>query len=234
MFKEVFELARICKAHGFYRKGNAMFRVHGDGVLQIIKLDRDRLSRELTVSLGLQSMYSELLPQWFTASGCIPRYCILDVPCKESSNPFEYRSELLRYEKELIFLQENGFEWLDRIDTQAGLADAICQLDISAAGKIVWNDAMKIAPYLCSKQFEFAGKVISAIIERYDAAVEANGLWMKEEELEAYVKRYQGDYEKYVDLFEMISNRDMEKMQRYLENNYTFSFSCARFCRTKA
>ena len=232
MFKEVFELAGVCKTHGFYRKGNAMFRVHGDGVLQIIKLDRDRLSRELTISLGLQSMYSELRPQWFTSYGCIPRYCILDVLCTESSNPFDYRHELLRYERELTALREKGFEWLDSIDTQAGLADAICQLDISATGRILWNDAMKIAPFLCSEQYELAGRVVSTIIDLHDNAIEANQKWMSEEKFEAYVKRYQGNYEKYVELFEMISNHDLAKIQGYLKNNYTLSFSYVKFCRT--
>lgn len=232
MFKEALEFARICKAHGYYRKGNAMFRVHGDGVLQIIKLERDRLSRRLTISLGLQSMYSELLPQWFTSLGCILRYCILDVPCKESSNPINYGSELQRYERELSVLQENGFEWLDSIVTQAGLAEALGQLDTSRCGRILWNDAMKIAPYLCSEQYELARKVISTIIELYDAAIESHREWMKKEELEAYVKRYQGDHEKFIELLEIVCKHDFVKIQEYLENNYTLNSSYAKFCRT--
>lgn len=233
MFREVYELASICKAHGFYRKGNAMFRIHGDGVLQIIKLDKDRLSRELTVSLGLQSMYSELLQQYFTSFGCIARYCILNIPCKKSSGSIECNSGLFRYEKELTVLRENGFEWLDGIGTQAGLADAICKLDISSNGKILWNDAMKIAPFLCSEQYELAGRVVSTIIDLHDNAIKANQKWMSEEEFEAYVKRYQGDYEKFIELSNMINKHDLAKMQRYLENNYALNSIYAKFCRTR-
>ena len=129
-------------------------------------------------------------------------------------------------------LQENGFEWLDSIVTQAGLAEALCQLDTTRCGKILWNDAMKIAPYLCSEQYELARKVISTIIELYDAAIESHREWMKKEELEAYVKRYQDDHEKFIELLEIVCKHDFVKIQEYLENNYTLNSSYAEFCRT--
>ena len=55
---------------------------------------------------------------------------------------------------------------------------------------------------------------------------------MKKEELEAYVKRYQDDHEKFIELLEIVCKHDFVKIQEYLENNYTLNSSYAKFCRT--
>ena len=70
------ELKKLCIASGFTRKGQAFFRLIGDGVLQVIKCKYERNLRGDIISVGLFSMYGYMQPQWFTASGSIPRYSI--------------------------------------------------------------------------------------------------------------------------------------------------------------
>ena len=59
------------KVHGW----DAFFRVHGDGVLQVIRKNSEKGRR--FVDVGLFSMYGKILPQWLTCAGCIPRYEVL-------------------------------------------------------------------------------------------------------------------------------------------------------------
>ena len=61
---------------GFVRRGSAFFRVWGDGVLQVLKFERQRGDRVYDLSVGVFSMYGRLYPEWFTSSGCIPRASI--------------------------------------------------------------------------------------------------------------------------------------------------------------
>lgn len=64
----------MSKSYGFLRKGNAFFRIHGDGILQTIKWQYEPHAGSHTLYLGLLSMYGEILPQWLTSWGCIPKY----------------------------------------------------------------------------------------------------------------------------------------------------------------
>ena len=61
---------------GFVRRGSAFFRVWGDGVLQVLKFERNRVDRVHDLSVGVFSMYGRLSPEWFTSSGCIPEASI--------------------------------------------------------------------------------------------------------------------------------------------------------------
>ena len=53
---------------GFLRRGNAYFRIMGDGVLQLLKFEHERCFSHLSLCVGLYSMYSELEQRLFTSS----------------------------------------------------------------------------------------------------------------------------------------------------------------------
>ena len=67
--------AEFMKTHGFRKKGTAFFRVLASEILQVVKTEKGRGRAE--IQFGVFSLYSELLPQWLTSSGCIPRYHVL-------------------------------------------------------------------------------------------------------------------------------------------------------------
>lgn len=64
----------ISKPYGFLRKGNAFFRIQGDGVLQTIKWEYEPHAGSHVLYFGLLSMYGKIMPQWLTSRGCIPIY----------------------------------------------------------------------------------------------------------------------------------------------------------------
>ena len=69
-------LKHALQGTGFVRRGSAFFRVWGDGVLQVLKFERQPGSRVHDLRVGVFSMCGKLYPEWFTSSGCIPRASI--------------------------------------------------------------------------------------------------------------------------------------------------------------
>ena len=69
-------LKSICKENSFACRGTAFFRVIGDGVLQVIKCQKERYATNYSTSLGLFSLYGQIEREWVTSFGCIPRYSI--------------------------------------------------------------------------------------------------------------------------------------------------------------
>lgn len=67
--------SEFMKTHGFRKKGTAFFRVLASKILQVVKTEKGRGGAE--IQFGVFSLYSELLPQWLTSSGCIPRYHVI-------------------------------------------------------------------------------------------------------------------------------------------------------------
>lgn len=75
------EISAICKNYGFRKKGNAFFRLHGDGVLQTVKLDYEPSDRTYFLKIGMKSMYGHLEESYFTSFGCpafFDAMCFLD------------------------------------------------------------------------------------------------------------------------------------------------------------
>lgn len=72
-------LRDILLPNGFAHKGNAYFRVNGDGVFQVIKREYNPRVQEHRLLFGLFSMYGELQQIWFTSRGCVPNYNAMDL-----------------------------------------------------------------------------------------------------------------------------------------------------------
>ena len=71
-------LEAAVEGHGFFQRGDAFFRVVGDGVLQLLKFEHERCFSHFSLCIGLYSMYSELEQRWFTSTGCIPQYSVMN------------------------------------------------------------------------------------------------------------------------------------------------------------
>ena len=226
MIREIIELSRSAEKHGFYRKGMTMFRLHGDGVLQILKLEKERLSKQWAISLGLQSVYMESLPRWFTSLGSIPRYFVHHIAGERNL----INLKTTRFEHEMKILEEKGYSWLDGIITQETLAEAICFLDIVFSGSVICSDSMKFAPYLHSAQYDQAENVITSMLERnhYAEEVMQQWQWAKESDGGEYMERIHDDNMKLEKLLQMVRNRDLKEIQDYLKSNYTANMTHIR------
>lgn len=124
------------------------------------------------MELGLFSLYSELLPAYFTSRGCIPQYHILEIlgerdTCKlvdsgiksdmgrEILMDFEYTPD-----DQLTALKNVGIEFIRNITSQAALLQAMYQLDHIEYGEIYGLDMQKYAPLLYLGNNEEAADII--------------------------------------------------------------------------
>ena len=212
-------LKDICAASGFHKKGNAFFRIIGDGVLQVIKSRYERKLGADIISVGLFSMYGYLQPQWLTATGCLPRYDIAS--CFHQKHlPLCFPIPL---QIQLDMLRSRVLPWLDSLDTQKKLVSAITKLDPR------WNDSLKIGPYLACGEWNHAKKVLREILAGTDFArlgpqefyEDASGMLFLKKEQDAHHPQA---------LLEMISREDPAEIDAYLKENYARNLACAKFC----
>lgn len=226
-----YELNKLLKPHGFVRRGTAFFRVHGDGILQVVKWSWERGgAKELYI--GLFSLYSELLPRWFTGSGCIPRYPVVNILGKRWTSVFryeaDYRDSLV---EQLTALREAGIPWLNNIVTAEDMSRGIHYLETSWGGSYHWNDSVKIAPYLRSGELENARHAVQAILDQHNMAYKANRkLYKDEESFQNYLQPWLEQDRALYDLRSMIDRGDTAEIEAYLQNNYEKNLPYACFC----
>lgn len=194
------KLKNICFAAGFTRRGKAFFRVAGDGVFQVIKLKYERVFRADLICIGLFSMYDQLLPQWFTATGCIPRYSVVECAI-QATMPLVAAPPM---SMQIDLLQSKVMLWLDSIDTQKKLSIAVGKVDRR------WNDGLKFGPYLACGEANHAKKVAREILAQHATQLEQDFVWF--------------------DLLAMLDRADPAEIGSYLKANYARNMEYAKFC----
>ena len=124
--------AEFMKTHGFRKKGTAFFRVLASEILQVVKAEKGRGGAE--IQFGVFSLYSELLPQWLTSSGCIPRYHVIAFLGSRSVLSLDPsgRVEIIGMKEQLDIFYQKAVPWLDSIITQEQLCDGQLIMDTCA------------------------------------------------------------------------------------------------------
>lgn len=210
------KMRTLCRSAGFAQKGKAFFRVWGDGVLQVVKCQYERVFRADMLYVGLHSMYGPLQPRHFTAGGCIARYPVSNCYLL---NGLPSASTI---EAQLDMLKNGVMPWLDTIDTQKKLVTTISKLD----GR--WNDSAKIGPFLACGEHNHAKKVIKEIIGAYSYAM-VRSVRPKDSSVEDMVTRVRQEKEPYYGIIEII-DRGEEAIAAYLQSNFEENLHYAKFC----
>lgn len=225
-------LHEICLDHSFVKRGKAYFRVHGDGVLQTIMFQYERVMTHFELKVGLQSMYAEQPKLHFTSSGCIPQYYVfiplgLDnaVHMIEINNWVDFLVD--PPEIQVDQLEKQTIKILDSIDNQQKLADALWKYSPS------WVDMEKLAPFLATNQLEKAEKVVNAFLYQHTPR-DFKAFFPKE-------NWSHKDYLRYSEMFPQkdhhllrfhtwIYNNDLNAIRAYLDKNYLTNCEYAKFC----
>ena len=220
---------------GFTRRGSAFFRVVGDGVLQLLKFEYERCFSHYNLAVGLFSMYGELDRKWFTSGGCIPRYCVMNfvggngaILMQENGSHCTF--EVVSPQEQIAVLTNHAMNALNNIGTQGQLVEAICQLDISSSGIIIWNDFEKFAPYLKVRNYACAEKVIQSIIDQNTEGMEFKQKSMNLAEFSAHVARQSERLDHLYALLDMVKRKDDSEVDTYLCANQLENNKHARFC----
>ncbi len=226
------QLQEFLLPEGFARRGSAFFRVWGDGVLQVVKPEYEIHGEYHSLSLGLFSMYDSLIEQWFTGSGCIPRYPVVNLMGKRS----EYES-YLRIEEQISVMKRYGIDFLNGIDDQEKLIKAICQLDIVCSGQIHMNDKEKYAPYLYIGDRTNAAEVIFAILRQHGVPHELTSnipdillARSKKEPNHVVPEVEKKQLFDYFARLQLALYGEQEEIQNWFQANYDRNKNFAKFC----
>ena len=237
-------LTDLCLKHGFTLRGKAFFRIHGDGILQTIKFEHERVFSHYALNFSIDSMYSRLSDAWFSATRCpVNRSMVNFAGGKETVHLYTAKDgEQCLYittpDEQLDILERKGLPTMDNVVTQMELASLLLALDQVAGRSVLWNDPRKIAPFLATKNHEDAARVIYAILHQHISAYRSNEkidiqvkkLPWTEEDVFYYTPWFKAEDDDFLQVHRWIVNDDDVQIQNYLQANYERNIQRAKFC----
>ena len=215
------EFSALCTANNFKQRGKSFYRIVGDGVLQVLKIEQDSIGRPPFFSLGLFSMYGELQKKWFTSSGSISRYPVSVFDAIDDMNT-SFDESQYTLQQQYDILTNKGMIWLNQIDTQAKLSVCMRKLDIVCYNTVIWNDLEKFAPHLHSGDTIVAIKIIDAILAQHrnaevtnpndiiDKECQCAALKLEPEDIELHQKKI------------LVQSGDMDKIKEFHQKLIVF------------
>ena len=219
-------MKRFLFEQGFRLRRHAGFRISGDGIFQIVKWGKAPRGSAAEIMIGLQSLYSEMLPQWFTELGCIPRYPVVSFAGERSTtrmirlNDHAITMEEASFAEQIDVLITKAVPQLDQLSSQEDLLNTLFQLE-TVYGGVIWNDMQKFAPCLCVRDYGSAAKVIQSIIDQHNEAREAMRRVRSQHKphQDRSVDESEED-DRLRSLLAMAETKDMESIDGYLQRNY--------------
>ena len=251
-------LKNALQGTGFVRRGSAFFRVWGDGVLQVLKFERQRGDRVHDLSVGVFSMYGSLYPEWFTSSGCIPRASIASFVglrfvdyylspnrfTKTDNGQFLYDGFPVMVEPDQWLRDENGERWKYYFTPEQQvhiltekvlpwLNDITTQ---SLAAKAMYqiepipNDSLRFDAHLAAGEWTEAELTMSAILKQH---ADAQASWKRtfpRDQYEEMVARQETRDVPLKEAYRMVKEMDEKAISGYLTDNYKRNSELAKFC----
>ena len=233
------DMDTLCCAKGFVRRGTAFFRIHGDGVLQILKVEKVRHWDAYEISLDLFSMYGELDSHIFTASGCIVRYALVIFCGKRGARYSEkvgshYEGRIISLDTQVALLEKTVMPFLDEVCTQEKLAHAMCKLDsLTFSNTVIWNDIHKFAPFLLSGNPSSARRVIQAILDQHQFALEGRESTMTPQEYLSFYNGLQEEDKRLIQKLHMTEVQNKETTEAYFQENFLRNCKLSKLIKNK-
>lgn len=251
-------LKNALQGTGFVRRGSAFFRIWGDGVLQVIKFERQRIHQTHDLRVGIFSMYGRLCPAWFTSSGCIPRGSVASfiglrfvdgyLPptyfTKTDKGQFFYKGFPVSVDSSQRLWDENGENWKYFFTAEQQvhifvekvlpwLNDMTSQ---SSAAKSMYeiepvpNDSFRFDAHLAAGEWIQAEQTMYAILKQHAEAKESWKQTFSKEKFAEMVARQEVRDAQLKAALKMVCEKDEEAIRSYLNNNYEKNCELAKFC----
>ena len=251
-------LKNALQGTGFVRRGSAFFRIWGDGVLQVLKFERQRGDQVHDLSVGVFSMYGRLYPEWFTSGGCIPRgsvagfvglrfvdyYLPPDCFTKNDKGQFFYDGFPVSVDPKQWQRDENGERWKYcftpeqqiHIFTEKVLPWLNNMTSQSLAAKAMYeitpipNDSLRFDAHLAAGEWTEAEQTMSAILHQHAGAQASWKRTFSQDEYAEMVARQEVRDEPLIAAHKMVQEKNEEAISSYLNNNYKRNCEMAKFC----
>ena len=251
-------LKNALQGTGFVRRGSAFFRVWGDGVLQVLKFERQRGEQVYDLSVGIFSMYGRLYPEWFTSSGCIPRGSIvsfvglrfvdyyLSPNCfiKTDNGQFFYDGFPVSVDPTKRMWDENGERWKYCFTPEQQVHILVEKVlpwlnqmtNQSLAAKAMYdiepipNDSLRFDAHLAAGEWIEAEQTMSAILKQH---ADAQASWERHFSKDKFAEMVARQEARDVPLkaaHKMVQEKDEEAIFSYLRENYKRNCELAKFC----
>lgn len=243
---------------GFVRRGSAFFRVWGDGVLQVLKFERQRIYQVQDLHVGVFSMYGRLYPEWFTSSGCIPRASIasfiglrfvdyyLSPNCftKTGNGQFLYDGFPVTVEPKQWLRDENGERWKYYFTPEQQVHILLEKVlpwlnemtSQSLAAKAMYkitpvpNDSLRFDAHLAAGEWIEAEQTMDAIMRQHADAQASWERTFSKEKYEEMVARQEVRDAPLKAAHKMVQEKDEDAIRTYLSDNYQRNCELAKFC----
>ena len=243
---------------GFVRRGSALFRVWGDGVLQVLKFEPQRFYQVHDLNIGVFSMYGKLYPEWFTSSGCIPRASIarfIDLLFVDSHLPpnrltktdngqFLYDGFPVMVDPKQRLRDEDGEYWKYwftpeqqvHILTEKVLPWLNDMTSQSLAAKAMYkitpvpNDSLRFDAHLAAGEWTEAEQTMAAILKQHSDAKASWKQTFPQDKYEKMVAQLEAEDEPLISVYKIVKEKDEEAISRYLSDNYKRNCELAKFC----
>ena len=243
---------------GFVRRGSAFFRVWGDGVLQVLKFERQRIDQVHELSVGVFSMYGRLYPEWFTSSGCIPRASIASFVglrsvdyylspirfTKTDNGQFLYDGFPVMVEPKQWLRDENGENWKYYFTPEQQVHIFVEKVlpwlnemtNQSLAAKAMYkispvpNDSLRFDAHLAADEWIEAEQTMSAILNQH---ADARASWKRTFSQEKFAEKIAQQEVRDAPLkaaYKMVQEKDVNAISSYLTDNYKRNSELAKFC----
>ena len=251
-------LKNALQGTGFVRRGSAFFRVWGDGVLQVIKFERQSIYEVHDLRVGVFSMYGRLYPEWFTSSRCIPRGSIASFVglrfvdhylspnrfTKTDNGQFLYDGFPVMVEPKRWLWNENGEHWKYYFTPEQQIHILIEKVlpwlnemtNQSLAAKAMYeiypvpNDILRFDAHLAAGEWIEAEQTMSAILKQHaDAQASWKQTFSKEEFAEMVARQEVRDVPLKA-AYKMVQEKDENAIASYLTDNYKRNCELAKFC----
>jgi len=251
-------LKNALQGTGFVRRGSAFFRVWGDGVLQVLKFERQRIYQVHDLSIGVFSMYGRLSPEWFTSSGCIPRASIASFVglrsvdyylspnrfTKTDNGQFLYDGFPVMVEPKQWLRDKNGEHWkyyftpeqqvhILKEKVLPWLNDMTSQSLAAKAMYEIWpvpHDSLRFDAHLAAGEWIQAEQTMSAILKQH---ADAQASWKRtfsQEKFAEMVARHEVKDAPLKAAYKMVQEKDVNAISSYLTDNYKRNSELAKFC----
>lgn len=218
-------LCDLCKNHSFIQKGQNYYRIIGDGVLQVIKLQYERSFNHYSLNICLISLYSKHSKENFFKNSSFPQYSICCLIGQQTSVSYTEQNgisyfHIMSLHDQITLLAEKGFDWLDHINDQERLWKALFDLDTVSYKSVIWNDVQKIAPFLATENYIHADRVISSMLsQQLGPNTWAEPPWT-EKDFTQYEHLYPTENRDLILIHQWIAENSIENIKTYLYNNY--------------
>lgn len=251
-------LKHALQGTGFVRRGSAFFRVWGDGVLQVLKFQRQRGDKVHDLCVGVFSMYGVLSPEWFTSRWCNTRksisgfiglrfvdyYLLPDRFTKTDNGQFLYDGFPVMVDPKQWLRDEEGEHWKYwftpeqqiHIFTEKVLPWLNAMTTQSLAARAMYemepipNDSFRFDAHVAAGEWTEARRTMSAILKQHTDAQASWRRTFSQEKVAEMVARQEVRDVPLIEAYRMVKEKDENAISGYLTDNYKRNSELAKFC----